>query len=46
MRSAVEHVFATQKHGMNLSIRTIGIERVKTKISLANTALNFKCFLC
>lgn len=43
--SAVEHVFATQKRRMGLFIRTIGIERAKTKIGLANIAFNFKRFL-
>jgi IS5 family transposase len=45
VRSAVEHVFATQKHRMSLFIRTIGIERAKAKIGLANIAFNFKRFL-
>lgn len=45
VRSAVEHVFATQKHRMGLFIRTIGIERAKAKIGLANIAFNFKRFL-
>jgi len=45
VRSAVEHVFATQKHRMDLFIRTIGIERAKAKIGLANIAFNFKRFL-
>jgi IS5 family transposase len=45
VRSAVEHVFATQKHRMGLFIRTIGFERAKAKIGLANIAFNFKRFL-
>ena len=45
VRSAVEHVFATQKHRMGLSIRTMGIERARAKIGLANIAFNFKRFL-
>lgn len=45
VRSAVEHVFATQKHRMGLFIRSIGIERAKAKIGLANIAFNFKRFL-
>lgn len=45
VRSAVEHVFATQKHRMGLFIRTIGIDRAKTKIGLANITFNFKRFL-
>ena len=45
VRSAVEHVFATQKHRMGLFIRTIGIERARVKIGLANIAFNFKRFI-
>lgn len=41
VRSAVEHVFAGQKHRMKLFIRTIGIERAKIKIGMANLAYNF-----
>jgi IS5 family transposase len=42
VRSAVEHVFAGQKHRMGLFIRTIGIARARIKIGLANLAYNFK----
>lgn len=42
VRSAVEHVFAAQKHRMKLFVRTIGIERAKMKIGMANLAYNFK----
>lgn len=42
VRSAVEHVFAAQKHRMALFIRTIGIERAKMKIGMANLVYNFK----
>ncbi|MEJ2411332.1 MAG: transposase [Novosphingobium sp.] len=42
VRSAVEHVFATQKHRMGLFIRTIGMERARAQIGLANIAFNFK----
>lgn len=45
VRSAVEHVFATQKHRLGLFIRTIGMERAKSKIGLAYIAFNFKRFL-
>ena len=41
-RSAIEHVFAEQKHRMGLFIRTIGIERARTKIGMANIAHNFR----
>lgn len=40
VRSKVEHVFAQQKDRMGLFIRTIGIERAKAKIGLANIAYN------
>ena len=40
VRSAVEHVFAQQKDRMGLFIRTIGIERAKAKVGLANIAYN------
>ncbi|HAW54047.1 MAG TPA: IS5/IS1182 family transposase, partial [Hyphomonas sp.] len=41
VRSAVEHVFATQKSRMALFVRTIGIERARLKIGMANLAYNF-----
>ena len=37
-RSAVEHVFAGQKHRMVLFIRTIGIARARIKIGMVNLA--------
>ncbi len=40
VRSAVETVFAAQKHRFGLFVRTIGIARAKAKIGLANTAYN------
>ena len=42
VRSAVEHVFAMQKSRMTLFVRTIGIERARMKIGMANLAYNFK----
>lgn len=42
VRSAVEHVFAGQKHRMGLVVRTIGIARARIKIGLANLAYNFQ----
>ena len=36
VRSAVENVFAEQKAGMGLFIRTVGIARATIKIGLAN----------
>ena len=41
VRSAVEHVFARQKHRMALFVRTIGLARARVKIGLANLAFNF-----
>ena len=42
VRSAVEHVFAGQKHRMGLFIRTIGIARPRIKIGMANLAYNLQ----
>ena len=41
VRSAIEHVFARQKHRMALFVRTIGLARARVKIGLANLAYNF-----
>ena len=38
IRSAVEHVFAGQKHRMGLVVRTIGIARARIKIGSSHTA--------
>ena len=40
VRARVEHVFARQKDQMALFIRTVGIARAETKITLANLAYN------
>ena len=40
VRAFVEHVFARQKAQMKLFIRTIGIERARVKIGMANIAYN------
>lgn len=40
VRARVEHVFAVIKHKCGLFIRTIGMERARTKIGLANMAYN------
>ncbi|WP_245408477.1 transposase [Zhengella mangrovi] len=40
VRTFVEHVFARQKAQMRLFIRTIGIERARVKIGVANIAYN------
>ncbi len=45
VRSAVETVFAGQKHHFGLFVRTIGLARARTKIGLANLAYNLKRFL-
>ncbi len=42
IRSAVETVFAAQKHRSGLVVRTIGITRAATKIGLANLAYNIR----
>ncbi|MCB4863345.1 transposase, partial [Sphingobium sp. PNB] len=42
VRSAVEHLFAGQKHRMGLVVRTIGIARARIKIGMANLAYNFQ----
>jgi len=41
IRVAVEHVFAHQKNGFGLFIRTIGLARAEAKLTLANLAYNF-----
>lgn len=40
--SAVERVFAGQKHRMGLIVRTIGIALARIKIGMANLACNFQ----
>lgn len=40
VRARIEHVFARQKDQMGLFIRTIGIVRAETTITLANLAYN------
>ena len=42
VRARVEHVFAAEKHGMGLVIRTIGQLRATAKITLANLAYNMR----
>lgn len=41
-RAPVEHVFAVQKQAMGMFIRTIGINRARTKIGMANIVYNMK----
>ncbi len=41
IRARVEHVFAHQKNRYSLFIRTIGLARAETKLTLANLAYNF-----
>ena len=45
VRSAVETVFAAQKHRFGLFVRTIGVRRAKVKIGLANIAYNATRFI-
>jgi transposase, IS5 family len=45
IRSRVEHVFAAQKDRMDLFIRTIGIDRARAKIGMANLVYNIKRLL-
>ena len=42
IRSRVEHVFAEQKVGLGLFVRTIGIARARTKIGMANLVYNIR----
>lgn len=41
VRARVEHVFAHQKNRYGLFIRTIGLARAQSKLTLANIAYNF-----
>ncbi|MEM7499613.1 MAG: transposase [Pseudomonadota bacterium] len=45
VRSAVEHPFAEMEARMGLFVRTIGIDRAKGKIGIANLAYNMKRFV-
>jgi len=42
VRARVEHVFAAQKHGMGLVVRTVGQLRATAKIALANLIYNMR----
>ncbi len=42
VRAPVEHLFAHRKERMGLFIRTIGIERARTRIGLANLVCNIQ----
>ena len=42
VRARIEHVFGEQKARMGLFIRTIGIERARTKVGIANLVYNMK----
>lgn len=42
VRAKVEHVFAAQKRRLGLIVRTIGLVRARTKITLANLAYNMR----
>ena len=45
VRGHVEHVFAAQKHRMGLFVRTIGLERARAKIGMANLVYNLTRFV-
>ena len=42
VRARVEHVFAEQKSRLGLIVRSVGLPRVTTKITLANLAFNMR----
>lgn len=42
VRSGTEHPFAEMKARMGLFVRTIGIDRARAKIGMANIAFNMK----
>ena len=42
VRAAIEHIFGEQTARMQLTIRTIGLARAKTKIGLVNLADNMR----
>ena len=42
IRASVEHVFAVQKERMRLFIRTIGLQRARIKVTLANLTYNLQ----
>lgn len=42
IRARIEHVFALQKHRMELFVRTIGLARARIKIGFANLAYNMR----
>lgn len=45
VRSAVEGVFAHQKHAFGLVVRAIGLARATTKIALADLAYNVRRYI-
>lgn len=45
IRAIVEHVFAHQKVRMGLFVRTIGIDRARTKIGMVNLVYNLNRFV-
>jgi IS5 family transposase len=45
VRAKIEHVFGAEKRGFGLIVRTIGLARATTKITLANLAYNFRRFV-
>ncbi len=45
IRAFVEHPFAHLKGPMRLFVRTIGLERAKTRIGMANPAYNLRRYM-
>jgi IS5 family transposase len=45
VRAHIEHVFAVQKQKMGVFVRTIGIERARLKIGMANIVYNMRRFI-
>ncbi len=42
MRGLIEYVFATEKHCMDLAVRSIGLARATARIALAKPAYNMR----
>jgi IS5 family transposase len=45
VRSAIEHVFAAEKHRFGLFVRTVGKARAAVKIGMVNLVYNFSRLL-
>jgi IS5 family transposase len=46
VRSAIEHVFAAEKHRFGMFVRTIGIARTRLKVGMVNLVYNFSRLVC